>query len=134
MASTTTTTRLLIQTHHMTSKAKIRSLTLSAAKHRLSVVLKTGKPPGIMLAEGPAASVQQWMGHVRRLRYKDYRLMKTEEVSCPEGKGLAGIVEPGKVLEIDELKAFARFLGDSHDDGNLVNWWRRGMGFVGEDK
>lgn len=55
--------RILIKTHHMTSRKKILTITKAAKRLCCSVVLKTGGPPGIMIAEGPGAV--EWMEVVR---------------------------------------------------------------------
>ena len=56
--------RILIKTHHMTSRKKILTLTRAAENLKCSVVLKTGaKPPGIMLAEGE--HVDDWLKVVK---------------------------------------------------------------------
>lgn len=55
--------RILIKTHHMTSRKKILIITKAAKRLSCSVVLKTGGPPGIMVAEGEGA--MEWMEVVR---------------------------------------------------------------------
>ena len=55
--------RVLIKTHHMTSRKKILALTKAAKRLSCAVLLKTGGPPGIMLAEGEGAL--EWMEIVR---------------------------------------------------------------------
>ena len=55
--------RVLIKTHHMTSRKKILAITKAAKRLSCSVLLKTGGPPGIMLAEGEGAL--EWMEIVR---------------------------------------------------------------------
>jgi hypothetical protein len=56
--------RLLIKTHHMTSRKKILTLTRAASNLQCSVLLKTGPhPPGIMLAEGERA--EDWLKAVK---------------------------------------------------------------------
>lgn len=51
--------RVLIKTHHMTSRKKILVISKAAKQLSCSVVLKTGAPPGIMLAEGEGA--EEWL-------------------------------------------------------------------------
>jgi hypothetical protein len=60
------THRILIKTHHMTSRKKILVITKAAKRLSTSVLLKTGGPPGIMLAEGQGAG--EWL-EVVRVRY-----------------------------------------------------------------
>jgi hypothetical protein len=55
--------RILIKTHHMTSRTKIQTITKAAKRLSCSVLLKVGDPPGIMLAEGQGAL--EWMEVVR---------------------------------------------------------------------
>lgn len=55
--------RVLIKTHHMTSRKKIFAITKAAKRLSCSVILKTGGPPGVMLAEGEEAL--EWMEIVR---------------------------------------------------------------------
>lgn len=55
--------RVLIKTHHMTSRTKIQTITKAAKRLSCSVLLKVGDPPGIMLAEGEGAL--EWMETVR---------------------------------------------------------------------
>ncbi|CAG8955926.1 hypothetical protein HYFRA_00008779 [Hymenoscyphus fraxineus] len=127
-------TRLLIKTHHMTSRKKISALTKAAGKYNVSVLLKVGSPPGIMLCEGveggrdggkEEGGVKGWEGVVRRLRYKDIQLLEREEI--PELALVRLGIREGDVLEIEEIKEFGRLL---ERDPGLFGWWRRGMGFV----
>lgn len=122
--------RALIKTHHMTSRKKIASLTKSASSLSVSVLLKTGRSPGVMLCEGDESSVEIWVERVKRLRYKDYQLMVRErlEPQPDEGQGLEAVAKRGSVREIEELKAFSALLAEA-DDGLLL-WWKRGMGYV----
>jgi len=55
--------RILIKTHHMTSRKKILTITKAAKRLSCSVILKVGGPPGVMLAEGKGAL--EWMEIVR---------------------------------------------------------------------
>ena len=57
--------RALIKTHHMTSRKKIQAITKSAKQHSCSVLLKTGKPPGVMIAEGTEDAVKRWVEGVK---------------------------------------------------------------------
>lgn len=57
--------RALIKTHHMTSRKKIQAITKSAKHHSCSVLIKTGKPPGVMIAEGTEDAVKQWVETVK---------------------------------------------------------------------
>lgn len=57
--------RALIKTHHMTSRKKIQAITKSAKHHSCSVLIKTGKPPGVMIAQGSEDAVKQWVETVK---------------------------------------------------------------------
>jgi len=82
-----------------------------------------------MLAEGSEAL--EWMEVVRKLRYKDYRLMKKEEVSDRKGRLDQLGVKQGSVREFGDMKDFGGFLAG---DEELLRWWRRNMGFVKGDE
>lgn len=69
--------RILIKTHHMTSRKKISAITKAAKRLSCSVVLKTGSPPGIMLAEGEEEDAGAWLEIVRVRSY-----------SCCDASGL----------------------------------------------
>lgn len=58
--------RALIKTHHMTSRVKIRSIRKSTKTLSCAAVLKTGKPPGVMVVEaGREEDLRSWVGVVR---------------------------------------------------------------------
>ena len=58
--------RALIRTHHMTSRKKIQRLSKAAKAQQYSVVIKTGRPPGVMIAEGEErGNVQEWIDVVK---------------------------------------------------------------------
>ena len=58
-------TRILIKTHHMTSLKKIEKITKAAKKLECAVLLKTGRPPGVMLAEGDSRKAEEWLEVVK---------------------------------------------------------------------
>lgn len=58
-------TRILIKTHHMTSVKKIEKITKAAKKLDCAVLLKTGRPPGVMLAEGEVGKAEEWLDVVK---------------------------------------------------------------------
>ncbi|KUJ06986.1 uncharacterized protein LY89DRAFT_692066 [Mollisia scopiformis] len=99
----------------MTSRKKIIAITKAAKRLSCSVVIKTGAPPGIMLAEGKELDAGDWLEVVRKLRYKDYRLVKREEIP---GRRLD--VEPGNLVETTSLKELRDFLSRDED---LYKWW-----------
>lgn len=104
----------------MTSRTKIQTITKAAKRLSCSVLLKIGDPPGIMLAEGEGAL--EWMETVRRLRYKDYQLLKKEAI-----KEYRLDVPIGSVKELTSMKDLGAFL--SRDD-QIYRWWRVNMGYV----
>ncbi|KAH8596015.1 hypothetical protein B0O99DRAFT_510689 [Bisporella sp. PMI_857] len=115
--------RILIKTHHMTSRKKIHNITKAAKQLSCRVLLKTGGPPGVMLAEGYGAL--EWMEVVRKLRYKDYRLLKKEYV---ESWRLP--IDEGTVIELTSMKELGSFLAK---DEELLRWWRVNMGYQSGD-
>lgn len=122
--------RALIKTHHMTSRKKIQTIAKAAKSLHCSVVIKTGRPPGVMLVEATNDSeteakkaVEAWVGVVRRLRYKDYQLLKMEGIVT--GGGRLG-VEAGCVREFDEMKELGKFF----EECGVRVWWREHMGFA----
>lgn len=57
--------RILIKTHHMTSVKKIEKITKAAKKLDCAVLLKTGRPPGVMLVEGEVGKADEWLDVVK---------------------------------------------------------------------
>ncbi|TVY22224.1 hypothetical protein LHYA1_G009055 [Lachnellula hyalina] len=57
--------RILIKTHHMTSRKKIGIITRAAKRLDCSVLLKVGANPGIMLCEGQENHASEWETVVR---------------------------------------------------------------------
>ena len=126
--------RILITTHHITSRAKILSLTRAAGAHNISVLIKmTSKPPGVMICEGGGeAEARKWLAAVQSLRYLGYRCVKTEDV--PGSR----LVNGGKV-GVKVLHGTKEFLAeiqraDGEEQGgtssSLMAWWREAIGFT----
>ncbi|KAL8756761.1 MAG: hypothetical protein Q9199_002718 [Rusavskia elegans] len=113
--------RALIKTHHMTSRKKIQAITKSAKHHSCSVLIKTGKPPGVMIAEGTEDAVKQWVETVKRLRYKDYRLLRLEAVTTGQLS-----TTPGHVTEFGSMKDLSAYL----EECDVLSWWAEYMGFT----
>ncbi|KAI4239974.1 MAG: hypothetical protein L6R40_005406 [Gallowayella cf. fulva] len=122
-ATTTTLFQALIKTHHMTSRRKIQAIAKSAKHNACSVVLKTGKPPGVMIAQGEEAGVREWVDGVKRLRYKDYRLLRLEAVK--QGSGQLS-TPSGNVEELDSMKDLSAYLAECE----MLPWWTEHMGFA----
>ncbi len=57
----------------------------------------------------------------QKLRYKDYHLMKKEEV---KDRGLD--VQPGTVTELASMKELGSFL---ERNGEMYEWWKVHMGY-----
>ncbi|KAL8800911.1 MAG: hypothetical protein Q9182_004835 [Xanthomendoza sp. 2 TL-2023] len=118
--------RALIKTHHMTSRRKIQALTKSAKHNSVSVILKTGKPPGVMIAEAANEdAVKQWVESVKRSRYKDYRLLRLEAVTQGLGQGQLPVA-PGNVQEVSSMKDLSAYLSRCE----MLTWWTEHMGFA----
>ncbi|CAO1606464.1 hypothetical protein XANCAGTX0491_009962 [Xanthoria calcicola] len=113
--------RALIKTHHMTSRKKIQAITKSAKHHSCSVLIKTGKPPGVMIAQGTEDAVKQWVESVKRLRYKDYRLLRLEAVTAGELSP-----HPGSITEFGSMKDLSAYL----EQCEVWEWWAEHMGFA----
>ncbi|KAA8570766.1 hypothetical protein EYC84_000160 [Monilinia fructicola] len=85
----------------MTSVKKIEKITKAAKKLDCAVLLKTGRPPGVMLAEGEVGKAEEWLDVVKNLRYKNFELMKKEGV---EERRLG--IPAGKVRQLESLKDY----------------------------
>ncbi|KAF6241249.1 hypothetical protein HO173_001044 [Letharia columbiana] len=121
--------RALIKTHHMTSRKKITAITKAAKKCNCAVYLKSGvHPPGVMVGECGGEQgeldLKEWVGSVKRLRYKDYKLLCSETVE--QGRLL---VKSGDVKEFHSMKALAHDLGECE----ILDWWSFHMGFTKGD-
>ncbi|TVY51819.1 hypothetical protein LCER1_G005721 [Lachnellula cervina] len=57
--------RILIKTHHMTSRKKVAIITRATKRLDCSVLLKVGANPGIMLCEGQENHASEWETVVR---------------------------------------------------------------------
>lgn len=116
--------RALIKTHHMTSRRKIAALTKAAKSLSCAVVLKTGRPPGVMIIEASnQENVKSWVLIVKKLRYKDFRMLRSAEVV--ERGQLAGLKE-GEAREFESMKLFRECLEES----GVLGWWMKAMGFT----
>ena len=58
--------RALLKTHHITSRSKLSRVIDSASRLSLSLVLKTGRSPGILIAEGlKQEDLADWVAGVK---------------------------------------------------------------------
>ena len=123
--------RILITTHHITSRSKILTLTRAADAHGVSVLLKmTARPPGIIICEGDDESAARgWLGIVRSLRYLGYRFIKGESLPGPRtinsGKDGVKVVE-GTESFVEEIENID---GSRKEGPTLKDWWKEAMGF-----
>jgi hypothetical protein len=58
--------RVLIRTHHITSREKLLKVKEAAKRLDCAVLMRTGKAvPGLMMAEGETENVRLWTERVR---------------------------------------------------------------------
>jgi hypothetical protein len=112
----------LIRTHHITSRKKVAKLKAAASNCHVYALLRYGGCPGIMYCQGSETNVQ-------RLRYKDFQLVKKPAEKEVEGKEVEDGVTYGKLEEVESVKVF----GASMQKMGVWSWWRKGMGYVGDD-
>ncbi|PVH94074.1 hypothetical protein DM02DRAFT_603071 [Periconia macrospinosa] len=121
----------LIRTHHITSRKKISKLTAAASHHNIYALLRYGGAPGIMYCQGRhEAGVKGWIADVKRLRYKDFQLVRKPGLKegDGDGEGKGEVVRYGRLEEVESVKEF----GARMEGLGVWEWWRAGMGFVGE--
>lgn len=88
------------------------------------MLIKTGRPPGVMIVEGEEqGNVKEWVEVVKGLRYKFYDLLCFEEVGDDQGRLL---VKQGHVREFTEMKDMALFL----ESCGAKKWWMTKMEFL----
>ncbi|KAF2754767.1 hypothetical protein EJ05DRAFT_503714 [Pseudovirgaria hyperparasitica] len=119
----------LIRTHHITSRKKVATLKKAADKLECHVLLRSGSYPGMMYCEGTEERVSEWIATVKRLRYKDYRLMARPQDSamvedCSQPKNTSGLEEVASVSEF----------GSRMERNGLREWYRKAMGYVQDDE
>jgi hypothetical protein len=120
----------LIRTHHITSRKKVAKLRAAASNYDVYALLRYGGPPGIMYCQGSEAAVRDWVSTVHRLRYKDFQLVKKPaEKQSEAGQSKEEGVYYGKLEEAESVKEF----GARMQEMGVWAWWRKGMGYVGED-
>jgi hypothetical protein len=83
-----------------------------------------------MYCQGTESGVRDWVSSVQRLRYKDFQLVKKPAAKeVDDSKMEEPSVRYGKLEEVDSVKDYGAMM----DDLGVRNWWRRGMGYVGDD-
>jgi hypothetical protein len=82
-----------------------------------------------MYCQGTESGVKDWVSTVQRLRYKDFQLVKKPaEKLLDDGIKQEQKVPYGKLEEIETVKEY----GATMEALAVRNWWRRGMGYMGE--
>lgn len=124
--------RLLLRTHHITSRSKVQKLSRAAVVHRVSVLVKrAARPPGIMICEGDSESeARAWLAVVKGLRYKGYYYVKGE--TLPGQRKINGGRDGLRAVDGSEefLEELERFDDAANEHGHSIKaWWRDAMGF-----
>jgi hypothetical protein len=120
----------LIRTHHITSRKKVAKLKQAAANYEVWALLRYGGCPGIMYCQGTESGVKDWVSTVQRLRYKDFQLVKKPAaIELEQQKTQEQNIAYGKLEEVETVKDYGAMM----EALRVRNWWRRGMGYTGED-
>ena len=82
-----------------------------------------------MYCQGSELGVREWVTNVQRLRYKDFQLVTKPAEKEGVGKEAENGVAYGKLEEVDTVKDF----GEKMERIGVWRWWRKGMGYVGND-
>ena len=80
-----------------------------------------------MYCQGCESGVRDWVSTVQRLRYKDFQLVRKPNEKVPESS--EGAVSYGKAEEMESVKDF----GAKMQELGVWAWWRKGMGYAGND-
>jgi hypothetical protein len=137
LAMSTPLYNALIRTHHITSRKKVAALKRAADTHSCFVLLRSGGCPGIMYVEGlEQGQVEGWVGVVKRLRYKDFQLVRKPAELVPEsGSGSEVIPDDlslgramGRDVGLNEVESVKEF-GSLMAQRGVWGWWRKGMGY-----
>ena len=118
----------LVRTHHITSRKKVAKLRAAASNYNVYALLRYGGCPGIMYCQGTESGVKDWISTVQRLRYKDFQLVKKPAEKITETQ--EGIASNGRIEEVESVKEF----GTKMQELGIWGWWRKGMGYVVDDK
>ncbi|KAJ5369502.1 hypothetical protein N7509_014114 [Penicillium cosmopolitanum] len=121
----------LIRTHHITSRKKVAALKRAADTHSCFVLLRSGGCPGIMYVEGQEqGQVEGWVGVVKRLRYKDFQLVRKPGELVSESGGMADeeARATGRDVGLNEVESVKEF-GSLMAQRGVWGWWRKGMGY-----
>lgn len=82
-----------------------------------------------MFCQGTETRVRDWVSDVQRLRYKDFRLAIKPVEKIPEQEVNEDSVSYGRLEEVESVKEF----GAKMESLGVFRWWRKGMGYVGND-
>ncbi|KAK3698112.1 hypothetical protein LTR37_017070 [Vermiconidia calcicola] len=119
----------LIRTHHITSRKKVAKLKQAASAQAVFVLLRSGGSPGIMYVEGSKDGVEDWVGVVQRLRYKDYQLASKPAATSLEHSIPSEARDVG-FFETESVKDF----GHQMQQRGVFAWWRKAMGYASDDQ
>ncbi|KAF2036083.1 hypothetical protein EK21DRAFT_96073 [Setomelanomma holmii] len=120
----------LIRTHHITSRKKVAKLRQAAANYNIYALLHYGGSPGIMYCQGPESGVKGWVSTVHKLRYKDFQLAKKPAAKERDDVGpQEQDLSYGKAEEVESVKDFGAKMAEL----GVQVWWRRGMGYIGDE-
>lgn len=67
--------------------------------------------------------------HQKNLRYKDYQLASRPAEVTRDSDAAAPIFSASGLYETDSVKDFGRQM----QDRGVHNWWRKAMGYAGQD-
>ena len=82
-----------------------------------------------MYCQGSESGVREWVANVQRLRYKDFQLVRKPAGKEVDEKEPQDEVAYGKLEEVDSVKEF----GARMEVMGVWGWWRKGMGYVGDN-
>ena len=83
-----------------------------------------------MYCQGTESAVKEWVSTVHRLRYKDFQLVRKPAAKETDNKTSKERDVPyGKLEEAESVKEF----GAKMEDMGVWDWWRKGMGYVGNE-
>ncbi|KAM3417282.1 hypothetical protein BST61_g5538 [Cercospora zeina] len=125
MASTTGRAwNALIRTHHIRSQKKIARLRQAASAEDVYALIRPGAP-GIMYVEGRQAGVENWIGVVQRLRYKDFHHAAKPDEIRPEHHKLG---KPAGSTGLHKAETVKEFAAEMQARG-VLKWFRKSMGY-----
>ncbi|EPQ54296.1 hypothetical protein GLOTRDRAFT_111623 [Gloeophyllum trabeum ATCC 11539] len=116
--------RAVLFFHHISNRAKIRSLHQLTVEHSLRGYLKLGKP-AVLVCQGEESDVDEYLKKVKSMRWQQARVEVKDHVASDAAAhipaNLRGLEE---VATLSELTQRLRLLGSDWE-----RWFKRGMGF-----